>query len=343
MKNGFSPLVILGAVLIISVSTPGGQVVLKNGDRLTGTITKMTDGTITVNTAMAGTVEISMVNVKTISSEKPLQLHLKDGTVVTQPVEQDAEGTIKIAGSDVIDSKVLRLGNVTAINPPKPEAPRWKGDLSAAMTYTNGNTNSEAYAFSGNLSKRTAQDLITLSGNIAKRKEKSGDQDITTEDWWIVLGKYDYFFGEKKYLFGEGRYESDDIANLDRRIIIGAGGGYRLIKKPTQNFSAEFGVAEVYEKYATSDSSDSKLSLRLGYIYDQQFNKVFSLVHNLTYYPDIEDFGDYFLTSTSTELRARINDHLFTNLKILFDYDATPAEGKGNTDVKYMFGLGVNF
>lgn len=341
MKNGFSPLIIIGTVLLTTLSALGGQVVFKNGDRLTGTITTMTDGTITVKTAMAGTIEILMVNVQTISSDDPLELHLKDGTVLTESVQTDSEGTIKIGGSDTVEPQVLGLADVESINPSKPEAPTWKGDFSAALTYANGNTNNESYAFSGNLSKKTEKDFFTLSGNIAKRKETGGSKDITTEDWWRVLGKYDYSLCERKYVFGEGRYETDDIANLDRRVILGGGGGYRLINKQRQNFSTEVGFAEVYEKYTTSES-DSKFSLRLGYIYDQKFDKVFSLVHNLTYYPDLGDMSDYFLTSTSTELRAQINSCLFTNFKILFDYDATPAEGKGNTDVKYLFGVGIN-
>ena len=80
----------------------------------------------------------------------------------------------------------------------------------------------------------------------------------------------------------------------------------------------------------------------MGYHYDQQFNKTFSFIHDLTYYPSTEQFSDYFLTS-SAEVRAKINGHLFTNFKVLFDYDATPATGKGCTDTKYMFGVGVNF
>lgn len=80
----------------------------------------------------------------------------------------------------------------------------------------------------------------------------------------------------------------------------------------------------------------------MGYHYDQQFNKTFSFIHDLTYYPSTEQFNDYFLTS-SAELRAKINGHLFSNFKVLFDYDATPATGKGSTDTKYLFGIGLNF
>jgi putative salt-induced outer membrane protein YdiY len=334
--------IICVTIAAFSMSALGGQVYLKNGDRLTGTITTMADGKVTVEMAMAGTVEIPMENVETISSDEPLELHLNDGTITKQSVVKDSEGTIKLAGSDVIDSQTVALADLEAINPPKPEAPKWKGDLSAGLTYTSGNTSNESYAFSGNLSKRADKDRITFKGDGAKKKDKIDGEKETTEDWWRFGGKYDYFLNKKAYLYGGGSYETDDIADLDRRIIISGGLGYQWIEKETQNFATEFGIADVYEKYDTSSGGDSKFSLRAGYHYDQQFNKTFSFIHDLAYYPSTEQFSDYFLTS-SAELRAKINGHLFTNFKVLFDYDATPAEGKGSTDTKYMFGVGVNF
>lgn len=41
-----------------------------------------------------------------------------------------------------------------------------------------------------------------------------------------VRGKYDFFLTEKFYGFLEGRYETDKIAELDRRVI---GGVARVI------------------------------------------------------------------------------------------------------------------
>ena len=144
-------------IVLIVLSTPllAGQIHLINGDRFTGTITTMANGKITIETALAGTVEVAMENVQTISSDEPLELHLKDGTVIKQPVEKDAEGMIRIVGSGTIKSQALVLSDVTAINPPKPEPPRWKGDLSAGASYSSGNTSNESYAFSGNLTKRS--------------------------------------------------------------------------------------------------------------------------------------------------------------------------------------------
>jgi putative salt-induced outer membrane protein YdiY len=192
------------------------------------------------------------------------------------------------------------------------------------------------------MSKRTEKDRTTLKADAAQKKEEIDGQDETTEDWWKVSGKYDYFLSKKTYVFGEGIYETDKIAELDRRVILGGGLGYQWIEKETQNFSTEFGLASVYEKYETDDDSETNLSLQAGYHYDQKFNETFSFIHDLTYYPSTEDFSDYLVTS-SAELRAKINDHLFTNFKVLFDYDATPASGQGSTDTKYMFGIGINF
>lgn len=327
----------------MSISAFGGQVFLKNGDRLTGTIKQMADGKVTIESELAGTIEIAMDSVLTIESAEPLELHLSDGTVVKQPVEKGPDGQVKVAGG-TIKSQTLSLADVSTINPPAPEQPRWKGDLSAALAYTSGNTSNESYSLSFNMGKRSEKDRITFKGDAAQKKEKvgGGTAKVTTEDWMKLGGKYDYFFSERMYAFGEVRYETDEIADLDRRIVTGGGMGYQWIEKPTQNFLTEIGIADVYEKYETSTEANSNCSIRLGYKYDQQFNDIFSFIHDLTYYPNMEEFSDYYLTS-SAELRAKINNHLFTNFKVLFDFDATPATGKGSTDTKYLFGVGVNF
>ena len=83
MKRQFFYMLIAG-ILTVSVSASGGQVLLKNGDRLTGTITTMTDGKLTIETELAGKVEIAMKNVQTISSDEPLELQLKDENLTKQ-------------------------------------------------------------------------------------------------------------------------------------------------------------------------------------------------------------------------------------------------------------------
>ena len=37
------------------------------------------------------------------------------------------------------------------------------------------------------------------------------------------------------------------------------------------------------------------------------------------------------------------NKSMYANVKAIFDYDASPAKGKGSTDVKYIVGVGWEF
>ena len=65
-------------------------------------------------------------------------------------------------------------------------------------------------------------------------------------------------------------------------------------------------------------------------------------LHDLTYYPALSKFSDYYLTTTA-ELRASLTKSMFANFKVIFNYDATPAAGRSSTDVKYIFGAGMTF
>jgi len=332
-------------VLCFSFSAFGGSVHLTNGDRVTGKVVKMADGKLTFKSELAGTIEIPLKNIKTLASDEKLEMHFNNGTVLKQPVDiSTTTGRVKIAGDGTIDSQEIAIGDLETINPPLPEPPRWKGNVSVGVTYTSGNTNNETVAFSAGLAKETDKDRITFGADLFKKEVETPDssEKVTTEDWWKLRGKYDYFYTEKMYVFGEGRYEQDKIALLDRRIIAAGGLGYQWIKSDTQNFSVEAGLSNVFEDYDDGTSGTSKFSAVTGYHYDRKFNNVFSFIHDTSFFPNTADTSDYYLT-TSAELRARINTRMFTNFKVLYDYDTTPATNRKKTDIKYIFGVGVDF
>lgn len=313
-------------ILTVTASVLGGQVVLTNGDHLTGTVTQMTGGTVTVETELAGTLEIPAENIRTITTDRPVNLVFTDGTTSSKALTAETP-----------------LASLTAINPPKPEKPRWKGDIAGGLAYTTGNTKNESYNISANLHKRTEKDRITLKADAANKKERTSGSStkVTTEDWWKTSAKYDYYLSKKWYAFGEARYETDAIALLDSRTLFGGGSGYQWIESDKMNLSTEVGLSCMQEDYSNG-TSDSKLSARAGYHFDAAINSTFSFIHDLTYFPSTEQVSDYYLT-TSAELRAKLFGNWFANAKVLLDFDTTPAAGKGSTDVKYLLGAGISF
>ncbi len=321
------------------------EVLLKNADRLTGKIETFADGKLVLKSEAAGEVTIAVAKIQTFSSDSPIQVHLKDGTVFNARVFSAAQPDhFAIQSTETLQAQLFRLADIVLINPPAKPKPKWSGDISAGLTSTHGNTRTESISASANFRKRTENDRTQLSADYARGRQEDPDtgEKMTTQDWWRTKAKYDYFFMKKLYGYLDGRYERDAIAQLDRRVIVGAGGGYQWIESDDMNFSTELGVASLYEKFDNQDDSNSELSAQAGYHFDTLLTKGVKFIHDLTYYPSTEKFSDYYLTSTA-EVRANFTERMFTNFKVIFGYDTTPAPGQGSTDVKYIWGVGLSF
>ena len=331
-------------VLAFTGSAFSDMVFFKNGDRLSGKVKQLTDSKLILESDYAGEITFNLSDVQTLSTEQPVTLNLGDGTVLKQRLLSAEPGQVLIEGTKTIRQQSIELQNISAINPPPKEVPKWHGSVSAGIAATRGNTDTDRYSFSAEVKKRSENDRITITGDYVRSKDKdqtTGEKEVT-ENWWRTKGKYDYFITEKWYAFVDGRYEKDSIADLDRRVIIGGGAGYQWIETDDLSFATEGGLASRYEKFEDQTDSQTELSAQLGYNLSAKIRENIRFLHDLTYYPSLEQFSDYYLTSNA-ELRADLIDNLFTSFKVIFNYDATPAAGSDQTDVKYIWGLGWNF
>ncbi|MBL7188684.1 MAG: DUF481 domain-containing protein [Phycisphaerae bacterium] len=322
----------------------GDELFLKNGDHLTGKIDHLVDGKLVFTSNAAGQVTVDLSNIQTFSSNEPVTVYLKEDTGFRQKVMSGQPGQFAVEGSEALKAQVFAVADIVSINPPIKPAPKWTGDISAGLTSTHGNTKTETISASANFAKRTEKDRTTISTDYAKSKQedKITGAEETIEDWWRARGKYDYFFSKKKYGYVDARYEKDAVSELDRRMIIGLGGGYQWIESADLNFSSELGLASLYEKFDNQTDSNSELSIQLGYHFDKKLRKDISFTHDLTFYPSIDKFSDYFLTSTAG-IRADFTEKFFASFKTIFNYDETPAVGAHKTDVKYFLGVGYRF
>ena len=357
-------------VLLFALCSVGyaDRIVLKNGDQLTGKVVKMEGGKIILNTEMAGEVTIDMANVQSFETDESQELHFADGTVIHSSVKQDQPGQFAIADSETVKAQSFSLAGLSAINPPKIPPSAWNGSFNAGFTSSHGNTFDQTGSVSLDATRdniktdyqaksRWANRAIYVIGRSEKDVDKDGDgtpdgkEKFTTEESVTVRSKYDHFFDPKNYGFVSGSWKKDHIADLDRRLVGGAGLGREWINDGTILFTTDIGAALVHEKYVTpnptpppsskSDSSD-EISAQLGYLFNWLINTRFSFHHDTVYYPSMEEVSDYFLTS-SAELRMKISEAWHASFKTLLDYDATPGEGSSTTDMKYILGVGWTF
>jgi putative salt-induced outer membrane protein YdiY len=336
--------IVLAALVLFARPGYADEVHLKNGDRLTGKIVHLVDGKLAFRSDAAGGVTVKLSDIQTLSSDDPIEVNLKDKTGFKQKVLSAEPGRFRVEGSEALKAQEFAVGDIVSINPPIKPIPKWTGDISAGVTSTHGNTKTEMISANATLSKRTEKDRTTMSADYAKGEQEDKDtgETVTIEDWWRAKGKYDYFFTKKMYGYIDGRYEKDAVAELDRRMIIGGGGGHQWIESADMNFSTELGLASLYEKYDNQTDSNSELSIQLGYNFDKKLRKNIKFTHDLTYYPSIDKFSDYFLTSTAG-IRADFTERMFVTFKAIFNHDTTPAIGSHKTDVKYFLGIGYRF
>jgi putative salt-induced outer membrane protein YdiY len=342
MQRAIRAGVVAAAALLVSTAivARADEVVFKNGDKLTGKIVSADGGKLVVDTAVAGKVTVDMANVKTFSTDAPVDLRLKDGSTVKDSLAPGAEeGQVATKGSGDIAAQPMPIANIAKINPQE----KWTGSIVAGALITRGNSETDNVNISIDAMRRREDDRITASAGYLYGKQEDPDtgDDQTTVDNWFLLGKYDYFLSEKLYLYALGRIERDRIADLDLRVAPSVGVGYQWVERPDFNFSTEAGIGWMYEDFETGDSEDH-FAARFAYHVDKQLNDKVSVFHNLEYLPSVEDIDDFNLNA-DVGIKANMTERMFTQFKIEWKYDAEPAPDAEKNDVRYILGVGWSF
>lgn len=325
--------------LLVSV-TLGDEVIFKSGDRLTGTVKSVAEDKMTFKSAVAGTVTLKMADIKTFSTDTPVDLALTDGKVSKQMIAAGADGQVTVS-ADAAQPKRVALTDILKIST---EKPKWTGAVVAGAVLSRGNTESSSASVGADAMLRTERTRTTLGAgyNYANQRDNDTRKNSTSADEWFAKGKYDYFIYDKTYFYGNIKYEQDRIADLDRRVAPGTGMGYQWVEKPDFNFFTEGGFSYVNEKYSNPEETRSYAAARLAYHLDKTFNSHVKGFHNLEFIPDLED-RQAFLVDTDVGLRTAITERMFVEAKARMAYNAQPADNREKKDLRYTLGVGWTF
>jgi putative salt-induced outer membrane protein YdiY len=335
----------MGALVMAGLAAGGAradEILFNNGDRLSGTVQSVEGGKMKFKTDVAGEITVDLKDVKTFTTDKPVEFRTKSDEVITAPaVGADEPGVVTVQpAAEGEAAREVRLDDVKYVNFDQ----TWTGSVVAGALFARGNTYADQANVSAEAIRRTIDDRITLNGsyNFGRQEEPDTGDKITTVDNWYAAGKYDYFFTEKVYGFASLRYERDRIAELDRRVIPGVGVGYLWFDEADFKFDTEAGLAFVHERFEDGDTNDS-MSARLAYhLKKDLWDDKVGLFHNLEYYPSLERLDD-FLVIADAGVRAAMTERMFAEYKIEYRYDATPAEGLHKTDLRHIVGVGWRF
>ena len=158
-----------------SVPLSWRQIILNNGDRLTGAIVKSDGKNLTIKADLAGAVTVPWEAIEQISSSQPLYLTLKDsqmlvGTVTTGAgkleVRTSDAGAVTISKDSVqsvrskdehtaYHAEVDRLRNPGLLD-------LWSGAVDAGLSLTRGNADTTTFTLGMAAARTTPRDKLSV-------------------------------------------------------------------------------------------------------------------------------------------------------------------------------------
>jgi putative salt-induced outer membrane protein YdiY len=342
-------IIVFAFFVVCASSMFADQVVLSNGDRLTGDIVKSDAKALVLKSEFAGEVTIQWDAVKEITSGEPLHVQLKEGKDLVGKVTT-SDGTLYVeTNSGKIeapkDAIVLLRNDAEQTAYEKTLHPGllqgWNGGSTVGFALTRGNSQTKNLALAFNAARKTLNDGITLYTNsIYASNDAPGAIPSTTAN--AIQGgiRYDHTIHARLFGYGTADFQTDDLQGLDLRSVFGGGLGYHAVKSETTTLDFLGGVNYTREKYSTFTRSFPAGSFGEEFMHKVHGGTV--IMQQMYIYPDFSDFGQYrgtFNFGTVTKISKWMGwQNSFGDI-----YVSNPPIGKKQNDILFSTGLNLTF
>jgi hypothetical protein len=310
--------IVLFAACVYAAPLAADELRLKNGDRLTGEVTTLTDGRLKFSTAH-GELDLPWEEVTGLTVADAIVTRTVDGTTTTIP------------GGDIDVATVVHLE--------RPEPPLdWNGGANAGVISTDGNTEVTSLRFDGDLAAQTRRYRAAVNATV-NRSEDSGSETARN---WTISSAYDRFIRRRLYINSSAILTNDEFRDLDLRTALGLGLGYQLVDTSMVTVAVEGGGGWVNEAFETSPD-DSYASVRESARADVFFGgERVVLFHRHDGHFGVTGNDNLFF-KTQNGVRFGLIGGLVTTAQIDIDYDRSPAPGRVNTERNFGLTFGYRF
>ncbi len=350
-----STLLILCVLVCASATAFADVLTLKSGDRVTGSLVTVKGETLTLKSDTMGTLTIPIAKIATYSVDKPVAVFVKgrepmEGTLELTPTgdwkltEKTTTETISAAKVDTImpaaDYEKLFLAT------PRPwEA--WKGAASLGESVQHGNQEANTFTTTiGAIRERPAAPVFqkhtrTNFNFTALLSHAAQDGSTVTTHTLSAMLRQDYLLSATNFVFGLAQLDHISTEGLYMRQTYGGGFGRQIVKTPKTSFNVIGGLTAQHEKFFTG-LSDETLDGLIGENLLEQFTKRIALTHNLNFYPNFTEGGQYRFDTTTTLAIKLSNKFSFTTNAIDL-YLSNPPAGNEKNNITLSLGIGYTF
>ena len=326
------------------------QIVLTNGDRLTGAITKSDDKTLVIKTEFAGDVTVQWPAVQEIHSTQALHLVTRSektlvGTVTTSDgnlaVGTATSGTVNVVKADVtaLRSDPEQAAYEKSLHPTLLQG--WAGGANVGFVLTRGNSQTKNLALAFTADRKTQHDEITMYANtIYASNDAAGAVPSVTANTTQGGARYAHNLRTPLFGYGSADFQTDALQGLNLRSVLGGGLGLHVINTNVTTLDLLGGLNYTRESYTTLSRNFAALTLGEELMHKLGVSTV--LTEKLYFFPDLNQTGEYratFNLGTVTKLSKWLGwQNAFGDI-----YVTNPPAGKKQNDILLTTGLNVSF
>jgi putative salt-induced outer membrane protein len=358
-KNRLVALVVL---LALAPAVFADQIVLKNGDHLSGTIVKSDGKTLVLHTEFAGDVTVDFKAITQITSEKDLRVSTSDKKTLVGPVTT-SDGKIEVA-TKAGGTVGVPIGNVAAIGAQadyeKLEHPGllhgWNGGVDVGFSLARGNSETSNLALAINAVHPTLNDKTSIY--LSSIDTKNDLATPSTVANLVTAGiRYDHNINPRIFGFVGADFMSNALQDLDLRGSYGGGLGYHAIKSDSTLLDFLAGLNYTHETYSNGPLitpvtgpptfisygvTHRFIALTLGEELLHKAGKTTVITEKLYFFPDLSNTGEYRATFDLGTV-TKINKWLGWQNQFSDIYVSNPPASAKKNDLILTTGLNFSF
>ncbi len=345
--------VLFAAVLLAVPLLRADTVVLKNGDRVSGTAVKLEGGKLVFKTAYADVVTIAWDQIASLTLNQPLILVTPKEKLNVTSVERTGTGLTVSTASGLVNmdpAVVLVLRSLAdqrayeaSLHPNWGHA--WAGAANVSLALARGNSDTTTFAAGFTAARATRTDSTSLYANFLYSKNANA-VPTTSANSTGGGARYDHTLHSTLSAFASGDFSSNALQYLDLRSIIGGGLGWHPVKTPRQTLDLLGGAVWTHESYSASptnnfSTTNSFAAMDLGEIYMRKLGAGSVLTEQVFFYPDLNQAGQYQLAFDSA-FSTKLGKILSWQTAFSDRYTSFPPAGTLSNDVVLTTGLGIS-
>lgn len=327
------------AMSFCALSSSADVLSLRNGDRITGSVEGLRDGTLRFRSQYGATLKFPVADVAGLWTDGPVTVRYKSGGYRTGRLAVDYAGVIRIDDGRSAPAPV-RLDSLARLSQGTETASgfRWNGRVNLGAQQQSGNTDTKGIHADAEITGRSEKDRIRFRGDF----NREFDDGSRTEDDFTLFAQHDHFVRKKLYFYTNAKLERDRPQSLTLRTTVGTGAGWQAIDNDRTSLSLEAGPAYSREDLEPGEDTDF-ISARWAVNLDHAlWQDIATFFHNQEGLYDLEESGNVFIDS-STGLRFPLSDGFNLTAQVDLDWDSEPPPEASSLDKKYMLTVGYSW